>query len=133
MYIYLFHYIHIYIYICIYIYMENWGLVTYREAALMIDRCISDVSCLRLSCCINAFIFYVHCLCHIGCVYVLYVGHVDRVVYTKPFFHCNILSKHHHHQVHIYIIFNHFICAYTCLSYVDEFIYMYIYIWKIKN
>jgi hypothetical protein len=29
---------------------------------------------------------------------VFYVGHVDRVVYTKPFFHCNILSKHHHHH-----------------------------------
>jgi hypothetical protein len=37
-------------------------------------------------------------LCHIGCVYVFYVGHVNRVVYTKPFFHCNILSKHHHHH-----------------------------------
>jgi tRNA G18 (ribose-2'-O)-methylase SpoU len=29
---------------------------------------------------------------------VFYVGHVDRVVSKKPFFHCNILSKHHHHQ-----------------------------------
>jgi hypothetical protein len=47
------------------------------------------MSYLRLSCCINAFIFYIKCLCHIGCVYVSYVGHIDRrVVHTKPFFHC---------------------------------------------
>jgi hypothetical protein len=69
-----------------YIIITRW-LNGYRISILY----ISDVSCLRLSCCINAFIFYVHCLCHIACVYVFYVGHVDRVVYTKSFFHCNIL------------------------------------------
>jgi hypothetical protein len=53
---------------------------------------------------INALIFYVYCLCHIGCVYVFYVGHVDRVVYTKPFFHCNILSKHHHYYIIITVL-----------------------------
>jgi hypothetical protein len=30
-------------------------------------------------------IHYVHHLCLIGRVYLFYVGHVDRVVYMKPF------------------------------------------------
>jgi ribosome biogenesis ATPase len=34
---------------------------------------------------IGAFIFFVHYLCLIGRVHVFYVGHLDRVVYMKPF------------------------------------------------
>jgi hypothetical protein len=59
---------------------------------------ISDVSCLRFICCINAFIFYVHYLCLIGRVYVFYVGHVDKSSLYETLFHCDILSKHHHHR-----------------------------------
>jgi hypothetical protein len=44
--------------------------------------CISDLSYLRLSCCINAFVFYVHYLCLIGRICVFYVGHVDKIM--KP-------------------------------------------------
>jgi hypothetical protein len=45
--------------------------------------CISNVSCLRLSCCIRMFHFLCSLLiCLIGRVYVFYVG---RVVYMKPF------------------------------------------------
>jgi hypothetical protein len=33
----------------------------------------------------KGFIFYDHYLCLIGRVYMFYVGHVDRVVYMKPF------------------------------------------------
>jgi hypothetical protein len=39
--------------------------------------------------------------CHIRWIYVFYVGHVDGIDYMKPFFHCNILSKHHHHQRYV--------------------------------
>jgi hypothetical protein len=60
--------------------------------------CISDVSCLRLSCCINAFIFCVHYLCLIGWVDVFYVEHVDKSSSYETLFHCNILSKHHHYH-----------------------------------
>jgi hypothetical protein len=52
----------------------------------------------RLSCCINAFIFCVHYLCLIGRVYMFYVGHVDKSSLYEALFHCNILSEHHHHQ-----------------------------------
>jgi hypothetical protein len=54
------------------------------------------VSCLRLSCCIHAFIFCVHYLCLIGRVYVLYVGHVDKSSLYETLFHFNILSRRHH-------------------------------------
>jgi hypothetical protein len=68
--------------------------------------CNSDVTHLRLSCCINAFIFCVHYLCLIGRVYVSYVGHVDKSSLYETIFYCNILSKHHHHheQVDINLI-----------------------------
>jgi hypothetical protein len=48
----------------------------------------TGVPCLQLSCCINDLNFCVHFLCHIGWVNVIYVGHVDRIDYTKP---CSIL------------------------------------------
>jgi hypothetical protein len=57
--------------------------------------CIAFSSC-RLSCCTNAFVFYVHYLCLIGLVYVFYVGHVDKSSLNETLFHRNILSKHHH-------------------------------------
>jgi hypothetical protein len=41
--------------------------------------------------------FCVHYLCLIGRVYVFYVGHVDKSSLYETLFHCNILSKHHHH------------------------------------
>jgi hypothetical protein len=57
-----------------------------RAAIYRTNRyCISNVSCLRLSCCINALNFCVHYLCLIGWVYMFYVGHVDRIDYMKPF------------------------------------------------
>jgi hypothetical protein len=60
----------------------------------MISLCIL-IMFIRLSSCINAFVFCVHYLCLIGRVYVFYVGHVDKSLYDT-IFHCNILSKHHH-------------------------------------
>jgi hypothetical protein len=81
-------YVSIYVYLYIYL-MRIGGKAMY---------CISDVSCLRLSCCINAFIFCVHYLCLIGRVYVFYVGHVDKSSLYETLFHCNILSKHHDHD-----------------------------------
>jgi hypothetical protein len=33
------------------------------------------------------------------CVYVFYVGRVDKSSLYETLFHCNILSKHHHHRV----------------------------------
>jgi hypothetical protein len=39
----------------------------------------------------NAMNFCVYCLCHIDCVYVFYVGHVDRIVYMKPFSTKNVI------------------------------------------
>jgi hypothetical protein len=44
------------------------------------------------------FIFCVHYLCLIGRVYVFYVGHLDKSSLYETLFHCNILSKHHHHH-----------------------------------
>jgi hypothetical protein len=59
--------------------------------------CISDVSYLRLSCCINAFIFY---LCSLlmpsGWVYVCLRRTCGQDYETL--FHGIILSKYHHHQ-----------------------------------
>jgi hypothetical protein len=80
--------------------------------------CILDVSCLRLSCCRNAFIFCVYYLCLIGRVYVFYEGNVDKRSLYKTRFHCNILSKHHHIYIcmHIYIV-------YTC-TYVHWFFFV---------
>jgi hypothetical protein len=37
----------------------------------------------QVSCCTNAFIFCVHYLCLFGRVYVIYVGHVDKIM--KPY------------------------------------------------
>jgi hypothetical protein len=37
-------------------------------------------------------------LCLIGQVYVFYVGYVDKSSLHETFVHCNMLSKHHHHQ-----------------------------------
>jgi hypothetical protein len=51
---------------------------------------ISDMSCLQLSCCINAFVFCVHYLCLIERVYVFYVGYVDKRSLHETLFHCNI-------------------------------------------
>jgi hypothetical protein len=38
---------------------------------------------------------------------VFYVGHVDKSSLYEILFHCNILSKHHHHLLveQIYVIF----------------------------
>jgi hypothetical protein len=58
--------------------------------------CISDVSCLRLSCCINALFFCVHYLYLIGRVYVFYVGYVDKNSLYETLFLCNTLSEYHH-------------------------------------
>jgi hypothetical protein len=63
------------------------------------------------------FIFCVHYLCLIGRVYEVYVGHVDKSSLYKTLFHCNILSKHHHHYIE------------NCVRNMDPHtrIYMYIY------
>jgi hypothetical protein len=42
-----------------------------------------DRSCLRLSCCMNALNCCVHNVCLRGWVYVVYVGHIDKIM--KPF------------------------------------------------
>jgi hypothetical protein len=97
---------------CKYTYTYVYGYVTYEGyewAYVYISSCslyshlmycISDVSCLRLSCCINDFIFCVHYLCLIGRVYMFYVGHVDKSSLYETLFHCNILSKYHHYHYH---------------------------------
>jgi hypothetical protein len=46
--------------------------------------------------CINAFIFCVHYLCFIRQVYVFYVR---KSSLYETLFQCNILSKHHHHNL----------------------------------
>jgi hypothetical protein len=45
----------------------------------------------------KAFIFCVHYSCLIGRFCVFYVGHIDKSNLYETLFHCNILSKHHHH------------------------------------
>jgi hypothetical protein len=42
--------------------------------------CMSGVSCLRLSCCMNALNCCVRYLCLTGWVYVFYVGYVDKIM-----------------------------------------------------
>jgi hypothetical protein len=58
--------------------------------------CISDVSCLRLSCCINAFIF----LCSLLMPYWTSLCVLRRTCRQtslyETLFHCNTQSKHHH-------------------------------------
>jgi hypothetical protein len=76
--------------------------------------CISDVSYLRLICCINAFIFCVHYSSLIGRVYVLYVGHVDKSCLYETLFQCDILSKHPHHLM--------------LMIYIYSYVYTYIYV-----
>jgi hypothetical protein len=44
-----------------------------------------------------SLIFCVLYLSLIGRVYVFYIGHVDKSSLYGTLFHCNILSKHHHH------------------------------------
>jgi hypothetical protein len=86
---------------------------------------IPGVSCLRLSCCINAFIFCVHYLCLIGRVYVFYVGHVDKNSLHETLFHCNILSKHHH-ILYTYICIPHGSCSSWAVLIIYVSIFMYI-------
>jgi hypothetical protein len=92
--------------------------------------CISDLSCLRLSCCINAFIFCVHYLCLIRLVYVFYVGHVDKSSLYETLFHCNTLSKHHHHTETVlllrYDIYTEYVGTFG--SKLTRYIYIYIHI-----
>jgi hypothetical protein len=55
-----------------------------REVCTYIDMyCMSGVSCLRLSCCINSLNCCVHYTCLRGWVSVFYVGHIDKIM--KPF------------------------------------------------
>jgi hypothetical protein len=54
------------------------------------------MSCLWISCCINALNCCVHYLCLRGWIYVIYVEHIDY----ETLFHVVILSKHHHHHHH---------------------------------
>jgi hypothetical protein len=91
--------------------------------------CISDVPSLRLSCCINAFIFCVHYLCLVGWVYVFYVGHVDKSSLYETLFHCNILSKHHNQQIidFLFILEMPFILSYHKYVHI-QYIYIYIYL-----
>jgi hypothetical protein len=60
---------------------------TTRTPALapVLSTSMAGVSCLQSSCCINNLNFCVRYLCHIGWVYVFYVGHVDRIDYMKSF------------------------------------------------
>jgi hypothetical protein len=92
--------------------------------------CSSGGSCLRLNFCINAFIFCVHSLWHIGRVYVFYVGHVDKSSLFETLFHCNILSKHHHHLRLRKLVWRYTECRYIyiCICiYIYAFICMHIY------
>jgi hypothetical protein len=88
--------------------------------------CILDVSCSRLSCCINFFILCVRYLCLIGRVYVFYVGHKDKSSLYETLFHCIILSKHHHH--HIFGFFKQF-PIYRLLLMIPIYLYVYVYIY----
>jgi hypothetical protein len=97
-----------YVYMNRHIYSKLWRNLltgTYLQICIHIHAdiiyCISYVSCLRLSYCINTFVFCVHYLCLIGRVYVFYVGHVDKISLYETLFHCNILSEHHHHQINV--------------------------------
>jgi hypothetical protein len=90
MYLYIYVYIHIYIYIYIYIYSLDAAQRVLDLEAQNIDAIqtvagIYYVSCLQLSSCINVMNFCVYYLCHIGGVYVFYVGHVERIDYMQPF------------------------------------------------
>jgi hypothetical protein len=100
-------YIHLYMYICIYIYMYTHigdNISKIREnhlRPLLADTkgtryCISDVSCLRLSCCIK----YFHFLCTLLMPYWTSLCVLRRTCRQSrlygTLFHCNILSKHHH-------------------------------------
>jgi hypothetical protein len=78
----------------------NEGIIQVVERAAIYRTnkyCISDVSCLRLSCCINDFNFYVHY------IWLIHVGRIERsqnrlyeTLNIIPF--CKYFSKHHHHQ-----------------------------------
>jgi hypothetical protein len=73
---------YIYVYVCMHI---NVFVSTCIYVKMNMYILMNVLSCLRLSCCINALNFCVHYLCLIGWVHVFYVGHVDRIDYIKPF------------------------------------------------
>jgi hypothetical protein len=70
---------------------------------------------------IEHFHFCVHYLCLIGRLYVFYVGHVDIVVYMKPF--STAIFYHHHIKQPLRQLA---ICFCTYVYYVHSYIYMYI-------
>jgi hypothetical protein len=78
--------IHVYIYGCNQYTKLNIGIF---HLHILLSMSIFAYVCIVIdrewNVCMYAFIFCVHYLCLIGRVYVFYVGHVDRVVYMKPF------------------------------------------------
>jgi hypothetical protein len=94
--------IYVYVCICFYIYkyihtyiytLSNLSTGTYTNSYIFIYHRNMWGTDIEL-----AFIFCVYYLCLIGRVYVFHVGHVDKSSLYETFFHCNTLSKHHHHH-----------------------------------
>jgi hypothetical protein len=103
-------------------------------------NCISDVSCLRLSCCINAFILCILLMPYWTSLCVLRRTCRQSSLYGT-LFHCNTLSDYHHHicacfisiiirPTCIYML--KYLCRYNYIykrsMYIDIYIYIYIHI-----
>jgi hypothetical protein len=107
MYVYTYIYAHIYIYDLYHRYLapERYSQVDTTQDLSSPMYCISDVSCLRLSCCTNAFIFCVHYLLMPYWLGLCVLRRTCRQSSLyETLFHCNTLSKHHHHQVAVLAI-----------------------------
>jgi hypothetical protein len=77
-------------------------LVEFKTHASAVE-CQAGMSCLRLSCCLNAFIFCVHYLWTGLCP----LRRTCRQDY-ETLFHVVILSKHHHHHHHRHYHHHHY-------------------------
>jgi hypothetical protein len=80
-----FTYVSIYVYIYIYVNMSIFGIGEVKDYLRHSKK--------------GMIMFCVHYLCLIGRMYVFYVGHADKSSLYETLFHCNILSKHHHHRI----------------------------------
>jgi hypothetical protein len=86
-------YIWIHVYIYIYVHMYVYILHVYTNVYFFsVFLYTYELMKPKYSIC-------VHYLCLIGRVFVFYVGHVDKSSLYETLFYCNILSKHHHHQI----------------------------------